>query len=102
MLSGSERLSALENGGVRDAWPAVEGGPDDSQLPPYPGYYPQQSVDKPPDQEKMKKPTRRPGAKPPPDRAKRSIFCFSLKNPIRQWFIQVSWSYIALFCIFAG
>jgi len=38
----------------------------------------------------MKKPTRRPGVKPPPDRAKRSIFLFRLKNPIRQLFIQIT------------
>merc|ERR1719277_37939 len=37
-----------------------------------------------------KKPTRRPGVKPPPDRAKRSIYLFSLKNPIRQLFIQIT------------
>ena len=37
-----------------------------------------------------KKPTRRPGIKPPPDRAKRSIYLFSLKNPIRQLFIKVN------------
>ena len=39
--------------------------------------------------ETMKKPTRRPGVKPPPDRAKRSIFLFKLKNPIRQFCITV-------------
>jgi hypothetical protein len=33
--------------------------------------------------------SRRAGVKPPPDRAKRSIFIFSLKNPLRQLFIQV-------------
>jgi len=37
-----------------------------------------------------KKPTRRPGVKPPPDRAKRSIYLFSLKNPIRQLFIKIT------------
>ena len=40
--------------------------------------------------ETMKKPTRRPGVKPPPDRTKRSIFLFKLKNPIRQFCITVS------------
>ena len=40
--------------------------------------------------ETMKKPTRRPGVKPPPDRAKRSIFLFKLKNPIRQFCITVT------------
>jgi len=38
----------------------------------------------------MKKPTRRPGVKPPPDRAKRSIYLFKLKNPIRQLFIKIT------------
>merc|ERR1719348_806711 len=37
-----------------------------------------------------KKPTRRPGVKPPPDRAKRSIYLFTLKNPIRQLFIKIT------------
>ena len=36
-----------------------------------------------------KKPVRRIGAKPPPDRAPRSIFCFSLKNPIRKKCLQI-------------
>ncbi len=36
-----------------------------------------------------KKPLRRIGAKPPPDRAPRSIFCFSIKNPIRKKCIQI-------------
>lgn len=40
--------------------------------------------------ETMRKPTRRPGVKPPPDRAKRSIWLFKLKNPIRQFCITVS------------
>lgn len=36
-----------------------------------------------------KKPVRRIGAKPPPDRAPTSIFCFSLKNPIRKKCLQI-------------
>lgn len=36
-----------------------------------------------------KKPVRRIGAKPPPDRAPRAIFCFGLKNPIRKKFLEV-------------
>ena len=36
-----------------------------------------------------KKPQRRVGAKPPPDRAPRSIYCFSVKNPLRKKFIEV-------------
>lgn len=39
-----------------------------------------------------KKPVRRIGAKPPPDRAPRSIYCFNLKNPMRKKCIQfVEW-----------
>ena len=36
-----------------------------------------------------KKPVRRIGAKPPPDRAPRAIFCFGLKNPIRSKFLEI-------------
>ena len=36
-----------------------------------------------------KKPVRRIGAKPPPDRAPRAIYCFSLKNPIRKKFLDI-------------
>lgn len=36
-----------------------------------------------------KKPVRRIGAKPPPDRAPRAIYCFSLKNPIRKKCLQI-------------
>jgi len=39
-----------------------------------------------------KKPVRRIGAKPPPDRAPRSIYCFSIKNPFRKKCLQfVEW-----------
>lgn len=39
-----------------------------------------------------KKPARRIGAKPPPDRAPRSIYCFSVKNPFRKKCIEfVEW-----------
>ena len=39
-----------------------------------------------------KKPQRRIGAKPPPDRAPRSIYCFSVKNPLRKKCIEfVEW-----------
>ena len=39
-----------------------------------------------------KKPVRRIGAKPPPDRAPRAIYCFSVKNPFRKKCIQfVEW-----------
>lgn len=65
-MEGNGRVPALENGDT--TW---EGGGEEKPEP-------------------MKKPTRRPGAKPPPDRAKRSIFLFRLKNPIRQWFITVT------------
>lgn len=33
---------------------------------------------------------RRIGAKPPPDRAPRSIYCFTLKNPLRKLCLQVT------------
>ena len=50
-----------------------------------------------------KKPQRRVGAKPPPDRAPRSIYCFSLKNPIRKKCIEfVEWKpfeFLILFTI---
>ena len=35
------------------------------------------------------KQVRRIGAKPPPDRAPRSIYCFTLKNPLRKLCLQV-------------
>lgn len=39
-----------------------------------------------------RKPARRVGAKPPPDRAPRSIYCFSVKNPFRKKCIEfVEW-----------
>jgi hypothetical protein len=50
-----------------------------------------------------KKPVRRIGAKPPPDRALRSIYCFSVKNPFRKKCIQfVEWKpfeFLILFTI---
>ena len=50
-----------------------------------------------------KKPVRRIGAKPPPDRAPRSIYCFSVKNPFRKKCIQfVEWKpfeFLILFTI---
>ena len=36
-----------------------------------------------------KKPVRRIGAKPPPDRAPRAIFCFGLKNPLRKKCLEI-------------
>ena len=36
-----------------------------------------------------KKTIRRVGAKPPPDRAPRSIYCFSVKNPLRKRLIEL-------------
>jgi len=38
------------------------------------------------------KQVRRIGAKPPPDRAPRSIHCFTLKNPLRKLCLQVSFN----------
>ena len=50
-----------------------------------------------------KKPVRRIGAKPPPDRAPRSIYCFSVKNIFRKKCIQfVEWKpfeFLILFTI---
>ncbi len=50
-----------------------------------------------------KKPQRRVGAKPPPDRAPRSIYCFSVKNPLRKKCIEfVEWKpfeFLILFTI---
>ena len=77
-VSGEVRVPALQTGGggQQNLQPVQASGPD------------QQAGER---QDQMsKKPTRRPGVKPPPDRAKRSIYLFSLKNPIRQLFIKVS------------
>ena len=98
-VSGEVRVPGLQNGG-----PGWEGGGEG----PAPAYQPQgalpgpQGAPQPPPPgqaqgegaggggQMNKKPTRRPGIKPPPDRAKRSIYLFSLKNPIRQLFIKVN------------
>lgn len=46
----------------------------------------------PQDKPMEKKPARRIGAKPPPDRAPRSIYCFSVKNTFRKKCIEfVEW-----------
>ena len=76
-------MPAIENGG------GGQGGQGGVQQPSQPpGLQEGQTGEK---QDQMsKKPTRRPGVKPPPDRAKRSIYLFSLKNPIRQLFIKVN------------
>ncbi len=61
------------------------GGPSDGVVPygidPVTGEKKESVMDK--------KPVRRIGAKPPPDRAPRSIYCFSLKNPIRKKCLQI-------------
>jgi len=50
-----------------------------------------------------RKTQRRAGAKPPPDRAPRSIYCFSLKNPLRKRCLEfVEWKpfeFLILFTI---
>ena len=100
-FSGEVRVPGLQNGG-----PGWEGGGERSApayQPPQPGEQgalpgPQGAAQPPPPGPQTeggggqmnKKPTRRPGIKPPPDRAKRSIYLFSLKNPIRQLFIKVN------------
>jgi len=89
-MDGEVRVPALQNGdGAPPAWDSGGGGgsypgPPSNGPPPPPGEDPINGG------EAMKKPSRRPGVKPPPDRAKRSIYCFALKNPIRQFFIQVT------------
>jgi len=95
-MDGEVRVPAIQNGGDFPGTETWESGgaqvPDSrpsnapSNGPPHIGGA-QDTGEK---TEAMKKPTRRPGVKPPPDRAKRSIFLFSLKNPIRQFFIQVT------------
>jgi len=95
-MDGSARVPALDNGGNPISWEG--GGPPDGGAwgegggagPPTNGWDPGQSGSQTtPKPETAKKSTRRP-VKPPPDRAKRSIFLFSLKNPIRQFFIQIT------------
>jgi len=82
-MDGEVRVPALaegwEDGGGGDPHPPLK-----SQQPP------QQGDPQAEKSETMKKPTRRPGVKPPPDRAKRSIFLFKLKNPIRQICITIT------------
>ena len=100
IILGEVRVPALQNGGSQ-CWegggaPAYQPSYPPSQPPPgstpAPGQDPAAPASGPPPEKQdqmSKKPTRRPGVKPPPDRAKRSIYCFSLKNPIRQLFIKV-------------
>ena len=48
-----------------------------------------------------KKPARRIGAKPPPDRAQKSMGCMSLKNPLRKLCIAiVEWKPFDFFILF--
>ena len=92
LISGEVRVPALQNGGTHtwEGGGTTQGG--DEGLTNYPPSYPMTQQQETPGEktDTMKKPTRRPGVKPPPDRAKRSIYLFNLKNPIRQLFIQVS------------
>jgi len=77
MAGGAGAPDAANNpayGGDPNAAPAVM--PPGAQAPPT-----QSLIDK--------KPVRRIGAKPPPDRAPRSIFCFSVKNPIRKKCLEI-------------
>jgi len=91
-MDGEVRVPALQNGGTQ-TWEGGGTGAEGYQNYPqgYPSNPPPNSGE--PAGEKtdtMKKPTRRPGVKPPPDRAKRSIYLFKLKNPIRQLFIKIT------------
>jgi len=81
--TGEVRVPALESEGG-GGWESGGGGQGAHQPAPQQGTM---DTDK---TETMRKPTRRPGVKPPPDRAKRSIFLFRLKNPIRQFCITVT------------
>jgi len=92
-MDGSVRVPGLEKPGNPGPW---DGGPpwEDGGPPggggwdqPLPNGGPQQDIPQKP--EAPRKSTRR-TVKPPPDRAKRSVFLFKLKNPIRQFFIQVT------------
>jgi len=92
-MDGEVRVPALQNGGAQ-TW---EGGgtAESGGVEGYPNNYPPGYPSNPPEAtgektDTMKKPTRRPGVKPPPDRAKRSIYLFRLKNPIRQAFIKIT------------
>jgi len=89
-MDGEVRVPGLENGGWEGGGaPTFQPSNPPSQPPP-----PGQPGDPPPPapqtDQMNKKPTRRPGVKPPPDRAKRSIYLFTLKNPIRQLFIKIT------------
>ena len=83
-LPGEVRVPAIENGG------GGQGLQGELGQHPGPGGQQEAVVTGERQDQMSKKPTRRPGVKPPPDRAKRSIYLFSLKNPIRQLFIKVN------------
>ena len=93
---------ALEGGGA-GASPAPAYG--DAGAPP--GGGPGSTGGAPPGPSMMdKKPVRRIGAKPPPDRAPRAIYCFSLKNPIRKKCLEIvewkAFEFLILFSIMAN
>ena len=81
----SQASSKAAGAPVGGAPPGAPNGTSAGALPPV-GVQPQ-----PPAGQGLidKKPVRRIGAKPPPDRAPRSIFCFGLKNPIRKKCLQI-------------
>merc|ERR1719340_469688 len=82
-MDGEVRVPALAEGGE-------DGGGGDPHPPLKSQQPPQQGDPQAEKSETMKKPTMSPGVKPPPDRAKRSIFLFKLKNPIRQICITIT------------
>jgi len=97
-MEGSARVPALEARGAPVPWDGGrppdwrdQGGGENGLDPTTPNGLDRgdtlQSQEPPKDQ--PKKMPRRP-VKPPPDRAKRSVFLFSLKNPIRKLFIQIT------------
>jgi len=84
-MDGSVRVPALDYGGENGGWTAEGVGGEETGQPPPTTTDPAAKTT-----ETAKKSTSRRTVKPPPDRAKRSIYLFSLKNPIRQLFIQVT------------
>ena len=90
-MMGDNSWDANGGGGM-----AGGAGAPEAAVPPYGdpnNAVPQQppgAANAPPTQSLIdKKPVRRIGAKPPPDRAPRSIFCFSVKNPIRKKCLEI-------------
>ena len=81
-----------EEGGPWESPPSGPGGPYAGPGGVNPGATSGPPGSVPPGGVPERKPARRVGAKPPPDRAPRSIYCFTVKNPIRKKCIEfVEW-----------